>query len=56
MAFMQMNAQFRLSFVTLFDFHSPSNKFVYQIVGQSAASRTTYAKLQIRVYKANCLH
>lgn len=56
MAFMQMNAQFRLSFVTLFGFHSLCNKFVQENVGQSAASRTTYAKLQIHVYKSNCLH
>lgn len=56
MAFMQMNLQFRLSIVTLFGFLSPCNKFVHQNVGQSAASRATYAKLQIHVYKANCLH
>jgi len=56
MDFMQMNAQFRLSFVTLFGFHSLSNRFVHQNVGQSAASRTTYLKLEIHVYKANCLH
>ena len=53
MASVQRNVQFRLSFVTLFGFHSLWNKSMHQNVRQSAASRTTYAKLQIHVYKSN---